>query len=93
MTSRATLLWTAAVIVALTGGFMSGVWAGTKTAQDTIVDLIERADLTTDCQSQIDLAVRGAISDWEGGPPPCALTGEGGLAQFERQVTQILRLS
>ena len=70
MTSKATLLWAAAVIVALTGGFVSGVWAGAKTEQDTLADLLERADLTTDCQSQIDQAVRDTISDWEGGPPP-----------------------
>lgn len=70
MTSKATLLWAAAVIVALTGGFVSGVWAGAKTEQDALVDLLARADLTTDCQSQIDQAVRDTISDWEGGPPP-----------------------
>jgi len=70
MTSKATLLWAAAVIVALTGGFVSGVWAGAKTEQDTLADLLERADLTTDCQSQIDLAVRDVISNWQGGPPP-----------------------
>jgi hypothetical protein len=70
MTSKATLLWAAAVIVALTGGFVSGVWAGAKTEQDTLADLLTRADFTADCQSQIDQAVRGTISDWEGGPPP-----------------------
>ena len=70
MTSKATLLWAAAVIVALTGGFVSGVWAGAKTEQDALVDLLTRATLTTDCQSQIDQAVRDTISDWEGGPPP-----------------------
>ena len=70
MTSKATLLWAAAVIVALTGGFVSGVWAGAKTEQDALVDLLARADLTTDCQSQIDLAVRDVISNWQGGPPP-----------------------
>ena len=70
MMSKATLLWAAAVIVALTGGFVSGVWAGAKTEQDALVDLLARADLTTDCQSQIDQAVRDTISDWEGGPPP-----------------------
>jgi cell division protein FtsX len=70
MMSKTTLLWVVAVIVALTGGFVSGVWAGAKTEQDTLVDLLARADLTTDCQSQIDQAVRDTISDWEGGPPP-----------------------
>jgi cell division protein FtsX len=70
MMSKKTLLWVVAVIVALTGGFVSGVWAGAKTEQDTLVDLLARADLTTDCQSQIDQAVRDTISDWEGGPPP-----------------------
>ncbi|HEX9753485.1 MAG TPA: hypothetical protein VGA46_08580 [Methyloceanibacter sp.] len=70
MMSKTTLLWAAAVIVALTGGFVSGVWAGAKTEQDALVDLLTRATLTTDCQSQIDQAVRDTISDWEGGPPP-----------------------
>ncbi|MEX1061017.1 MAG: hypothetical protein WED13_08345 [Methyloceanibacter sp.] len=70
MMSKTTLLWAIAVIVALTGGFVSGVWAGAKTEQDTLVDLLARADFTADCQSQIDQAVRDTISDWEGGPPP-----------------------
>lgn len=70
MMSKTTLLWVVAVIVALTGGFVSGVWAGAKTEQDALVDLLTRADLTTDCQSQIDQAVRDTIGDWEGGPPP-----------------------
>ena len=59
-----------AVIVALTGGFISGVWAGAKTEQDTLADFLERADFTTDCQSQIDVVVRDVISNWRGGPPP-----------------------
>ena len=70
MTSKATLWWAVAVVIALTGGFVSGVWAGAKTEQDALADIIERADLTTDCQSQIDRAVKEIISDWEGGSPP-----------------------
>lgn len=70
MTSKATLWWTVAVVVALTGGFVSGVWAGAATEQDALAGIIEGADLTADCPSQIDRAVKEIISDWEGGPPP-----------------------
>jgi len=70
MTSKATLWWTVAVVIALTGGFVSGVWAGAATEQDALAGIIEGADLTADCQSQIDRALKDIISDWEAGPPP-----------------------
>jgi hypothetical protein len=61
------------IVAALAGsliGVLLGLWLGAKSEQSTLVELIARADLTPDCRAELDRAVRGIISNFEGKEAP-----------------------
>jgi len=47
-------------------GGMGGLFLGATTEQAALVELLARANLTAECQKQINDAVNGVIRDYEG---------------------------
>ncbi|HXG79548.1 MAG TPA: hypothetical protein VNJ31_09455 [Methyloceanibacter sp.] len=60
----------AALAGSLVGGLL-GLWFGAKGEQNALVEIISRAELSPQCRSELDDAIKAIIEDWEG-PPPSA---------------------
>ena len=59
------------VVVALAGslvGGLLGLWLGARGEQQTLVDVITRAELTPECRAQLDRGIKTIIEDWESPP-------------------------
>jgi membrane protein DedA with SNARE-associated domain len=59
------------VVAALAGslvGVLLGLWLGARGEQQTLVELITRADLTPQCREELDRGIKAIIEDWEGAP-------------------------
>ena len=57
------------IVVGLTAlliGGMMGLWLGATTEQAALVEILTRANLTPECQEQINQAVQGIIEEREG---------------------------
>jgi len=57
-------------LIALLVGSLLGLWVGATTEQSALVDIITHAELSQDCQQQLNEAVKAIIEDWEGPPAP-----------------------
>jgi membrane protein DedA with SNARE-associated domain len=57
-------------LIALLVGSLLGLWVGATTEQSALVDIITRAELSQECQQQLNAAVKAIIQDWEGPPAP-----------------------
>ncbi|MGH6791232.1 MAG: hypothetical protein ACRECF_00630 [Methyloceanibacter sp.] len=57
-------------LIALLVGSLLGLWVGATTEQSALVDIITHAELSQDCQQQLNEAVKAIIGDWEGPPAP-----------------------
>jgi hypothetical protein len=60
------------IVVGLTAlliGGIGGLLLGATTEQAALVEILARANLTPECQAQIDRATQGIIEDYEGGAP------------------------
>jgi hypothetical protein len=55
-------------LAALRVGSLLGLWVGATTEQSAFVEILTRANLTQECQKQIDRAVQGIIEDYQGKP-------------------------
>ena len=61
------------VVAALAGsliGALLGLWLGARGEQAALVELITRAELTSECREQLDRGIKAIIEDWEGPQPP-----------------------
>jgi hypothetical protein len=61
------------VVAALAGslaGVLLGLWLGARSEQQTLVELITRADLTPQCREELDRGIKAIIEDWEGPAAP-----------------------
>jgi hypothetical protein len=61
------------VVAALAGslaGVLLGLWLGARSEQQTLVELITRADLTPQCREELDRGIKAIIEDWEGPTAP-----------------------
>ena len=57
-------------LIALLVGSLFGLWVGATTEQSALVDIITHAELSQECQQQLNAAVKSIIGDWEGAPAP-----------------------
>ncbi|MGV1014945.1 MAG: hypothetical protein ACOYB4_08250 [Methyloceanibacter sp.] len=55
---------------ALLVGLLVGLWIGATTEQSALVEIITHAELSQECQQQLNAAVKAIIGDWEGTPQP-----------------------
>lgn len=55
-------------LVALLVGSLLGLWIGATVEQRAMVDIITHAEISQECQQQLNAAVKAIIGDWEGTP-------------------------
>jgi membrane protein DedA with SNARE-associated domain len=56
-------------LIALLIGSLLGLWIGTGIEQRALVDIITHAEISQECQQQLNAAVRAIIGEWEGSSP------------------------
>ena len=55
-------------LIALLVGSLFGLWVGATTEQSALVDIITHAELSQECQQQLNAAVKSIIGDWKAAP-------------------------
>lgn len=61
------------VVAALAGsliGVLLGLWLGARSEQQTLVDIITRAEISPECREELNRGIKAIIEDWEGAPAP-----------------------
>lgn len=53
-------------LIALLIGSLLGLWIGAGIEQRALVDIITHAEISQECQQQLNAAVKAIIGDWEG---------------------------
>jgi membrane protein DedA with SNARE-associated domain len=56
-------------LIALLIGSLLGLWIGTGIEQRALVDIITHAEISQECQQQLNAAVKAIIGEWEGSSP------------------------